>query len=198
MAIIPFGKHKGRLVEELLETDPNYLEWLQAQPWFREQFTALYQIIINHGPANQDTPEHNALQCLFLDDKFCRAFLQQLTNGVLIHRVYDKKFEERGVDVEFKSKIEASQTGWFHEIKGYEWRLDSSLRGQYEQGPTVAIEIKPTVGDDYPAVLRQMRANGSRVLFLEQYTGTGATLEQFIQTFNLSGFAVVFKHEVTP
>jgi uncharacterized protein (DUF3820 family) len=30
MPIIPFGKHKGKLVEELLEIDPRYLDWLGA------------------------------------------------------------------------------------------------------------------------------------------------------------------------
>ena len=33
------------------------------------------------------------------------------------------------------------------------------------------IEIKPNVSDDYPAVLRQMRKNGSEVLFTKGYSG---------------------------
>jgi hypothetical protein len=58
------------------------------------------------------------------------------------------------------------------------------------------IEIKPSVGDDYPAILRQMRANESNVLFLETYTGIGATEQQFIQTFDLSNINVVFRRDV--
>jgi hypothetical protein len=58
------------------------------------------------------------------------------------------------------------------------------------------IEIKPSVADEYPAVLRQMRGNGSTVLFLENYIGAGATQDQFIQTFKLSNIRVVFRHEV--
>jgi uncharacterized protein (DUF3820 family) len=37
--VIPFGKHKGRLVEELLFDDPSYLQWLTGQDWFRAKFT---------------------------------------------------------------------------------------------------------------------------------------------------------------
>jgi hypothetical protein len=53
------------------------------------------------------------------------------------------------------------------------------------------IEIKPTVGDDYPSVLRQMKANESEILFVGQYVGTGATREQFIKTFATASIRVV-------
>ena len=67
------------------------------------------------------------------------------------------------------------------------------------------VEIKPAVGDDYPAVLRQMKAQAERndklslhrqVLLLERYTGTGATREQFVKTFEASGKFVVFRGEI--
>jgi uncharacterized protein (DUF3820 family) len=32
--IVPFGKYKGRLIEELLLDDPGYLQWLSGQEWF--------------------------------------------------------------------------------------------------------------------------------------------------------------------
>jgi uncharacterized protein (DUF3820 family) len=56
--IVPFGKYKGRLIEEVLVDDPAYIEWLTAQDWFRAQFTVLHQVIIhvymlaNFGPSN--------------------------------------------------------------------------------------------------------------------------------------------------
>jgi hypothetical protein len=71
---------------------------------------------------------------------------------------------------------------------------------------SVLVEIKPTVGDDYPTVLRKMLSikrdsyggwiTDPKILFLEHYTGTGVTLEQFIQFFKLSGIDVVFRHEI--
>jgi hypothetical protein len=55
------------------------------------------------------------------------------------------------------------------------------------------IEIKPTVADEYPAVLRQMLRNKSRYLFVGAYKGEGATEQQFVQIFAASGIRVVFK-----
>jgi uncharacterized protein (DUF3820 family) len=74
--VIPFGKHKGRLVEELLFDDPSYLQWLTGQDWFRAKFTLLHQVIVNRGAAPEETPEHNALQVQFLDDGFCLRFVR--------------------------------------------------------------------------------------------------------------------------
>jgi uncharacterized protein (DUF3820 family) len=45
--VMPFGKYKGRLLEELLVDDPAYVEWLADQEWFRTQFEGLYAAIIN-------------------------------------------------------------------------------------------------------------------------------------------------------
>jgi uncharacterized protein (DUF3820 family) len=74
--IIPFGKYKGRMIEELLVDDPAYLQWLTGQDWFRTKFVNLHQVIINRGGEPEETPEHNALQVLFLDDAFCLAFMR--------------------------------------------------------------------------------------------------------------------------
>ena len=37
---VPFGKYKGRPVEDLW-ADTEYLAWLEAQPWFRERYAGL-------------------------------------------------------------------------------------------------------------------------------------------------------------
>ncbi len=58
------------------------------------------------------------------------------------------------------------------------------------------IEIKPTISDDYPSVLRQMRASKSNVLLVGEYTGIGATEDQFIRTFEASGITVVFERQI--
>jgi uncharacterized protein (DUF3820 family) len=74
--IVPFGKYKGRLIEEVLVDDPGYLQWLAGQEWFRSKFAVLYQVIINRGAEAEETPEHNALQVRFLEDDFCLRFLR--------------------------------------------------------------------------------------------------------------------------
>jgi|SRR6266498_1033918 len=58
------------------------------------------------------------------------------------------------------------------------------------------IELKPVVRDDYPAVLRKMKQNGSEYLLVGQYTGVGATRQQFIDTFAASSKRVIFMDEV--
>jgi hypothetical protein len=209
--VVPFGKYKGRDIVEVLDSDPGYLQWLAGQDWFRSKYITLHQTIINRGAEPEETPDHNALQVLFLDDDFCLRFcrahngsfdddaraagmhpmgLRYLHGGserdaveaMLAKPITETKinfyrnFEVCGVDVELRPCFNS---------------LDHSDRWVY-LGFIYAIEIKPVVGDDYPAVLRQMKRNGSTVLFLERYTGQGATREQFIKTFKISEFAVVF------
>ena len=66
--ILPFGKYKGKPIE-VLATDPQYKEWLQAQPWFEKNYPAIYKtVVINQFAEPSETPEHNKLQAKFLDD----------------------------------------------------------------------------------------------------------------------------------
>ena len=219
--VVPFGKYKGRPIIEVIESDPAYLQWLTAQDWFREKYITLHQTIINRGSEPEETPDHNALQVLFLDDEFCLRFCRarnrefdakamekvtssrdhatgdwamRYTYGIYgdderrefrskiakpittIKMEFSREFEVGGVDVELKVFFSSPD------------HPDNIVYGQSHY----KIEIKPTVGDDYPAVLRQMKRNGSTVLFLKDYTGQGATKEQFIKTFTVSEFSVVF------
>lgn len=68
------------------------------------------------------------------------------------------------------------------------------------------IEIKPTVSDDYPAILRQMKAsmpnlNGAfsdnfHILLVGEYNGKGASRNEFISFFETQGFKVIFKEDL--
>jgi hypothetical protein len=296
--IVPFGKYKGRLIEEVLADDPGYIEWLTGQDWFRTKFTVLHQVIINRGAEPEETPEHNAMQVRFLDDEFCLRFVRHLhpTYDVEAQRRFDlarkanlqlviekleiekeaphkddkaladrlrsdaeyvrsnhlkaefvterqteaherrererdrhikrmlqlerlrelllpaittvkfeikRQFEAAGVDVVLKIMTgitwklvpERDVTGapsdpfWsWHQWKSFTDRSD--WRAEF------AIEIKPTIGDDYPAVLRQMKRTESDVLFVGAYTGRGATEEQFVATFAAANIRVVFARDV--
>ena len=79
--IIPFGKYKGKPVE-VLQQDHDYAQWLMAQPWFRERFQPTYNLIVNNFGEPSETPEHNALQALFLDDRFCVAFVLAVLDAI--------------------------------------------------------------------------------------------------------------------
>lgn len=71
--IVPFGKYKGQPVEVVQETDPKYIEWMAAQDFVKQRFGNFYQVIINNCQVSDDTPEHNKMQSMFLDDKNCTA-----------------------------------------------------------------------------------------------------------------------------
>ena len=227
--VVPFGKHKGRSVEELLDTDPAYLQWLANQDWFRTKYVSLHQVIINQG-APAETPEHNAMQVRFLDDAFCVRFLycyrpnlmaearrklasewagrefrkgnsddawwrlsekdQEAKTIPYIDRLgpvefcIKREFEVRGVDVILAVTAHCPP---------HDFRAGLSLADYSYELP---IELKPTVGDDYPAVLRQMKHNKSRALLIGKYAGVGATREQFVQTFATASIKVVFASAV--
>ena len=200
--IVPFGKYKGRPLVEVIETDPAYLQWLTAQDWFREKFVTLHQTIINRGAETEETPDHNALQVMFLDDGFRDRFIQALFKDSVCES--DVEFEVGGVDVVLKTSMTKNEVpGGMKSLPHYYWThadgSGESWIGKDDYGFSdnglhvgLEVEIKPAVGDDYPAVLRQMKRNGSKILFLKNYAGQGATEDQFIKTFAASGFKVVF------
>lgn len=72
--IVPFGKYKGRPVVDLI-ADRDYTDWLAAQPWFRERYQTVYNLIVNTGTQPQDTPEHNKMQARYLDHDACLNLL---------------------------------------------------------------------------------------------------------------------------
>lgn len=72
--IVPFGKYKGRSVDELT-ADQDYVNWLLAQPWFEQRFSYIHKIVIHDHGEPADTPEHNAMQALFLDRRMQVACL---------------------------------------------------------------------------------------------------------------------------
>ena len=46
--ILPFGKYKGRSIEEVEGEQPGYLIWLYEQPWSKETYPAVYNYIKRH------------------------------------------------------------------------------------------------------------------------------------------------------
>jgi Exodeoxyribonuclease X-like C-terminal len=75
--IVPFGKYKGQPVEAVLAADPGYCDWLTGQPWVRDRYVNVYNVLIAHGE-QQDSPEHNQMQARFLDDAWCLALADHL------------------------------------------------------------------------------------------------------------------------
>jgi hypothetical protein len=145
--IVPFGKYKGQPMEVLL-SDTSYISYQKQQPgfmkWLEENHVTIYNIFTTGAQQVQDTPEHNKLQARFLDKKFCNAVISLI--GGDAQQIYDVKvaFETSGYDVDLDI---------MPGIKNY---ISAS---SYYNCCQVRVEIKPNMGDNYPAVLRQMRVN---------------------------------------
>ena len=159
--LIPFGKYKGQPLEVLM-TDEKYLEWLSNQEWFRTTYPIIYKtVVINHFNEPQDTPEHNQLQAKFLNKDF---ILKLLTLGLNLEKnrydIENIRFEYKGNDVIFDLLYPVIDT-------------DGS---RYWGTLPCCIEIKPTIGDEYPAILRQVQQNSkgyyNKIVYTTKYNGS--------------------------
>lgn len=219
--IVPFGKHKGKPLDALLD-DREYLDWLLAQGWFQQRYGNLYQVVINNGQEPSETPEHNAMQIKFLDEEYrlkfayvvfgdrvfafgCADRARQWVEENSKTREWEFNnwavrskslitaplpvFEQDGIDVAFDIFIGIRLSCVPHYHGPWPWPnvdFDKSFN----------VEIKPSIGDDYPAVLRQIQRNKSKYLLIRAYNGVGATTEQFVQFFKTQGIQVIFESDV--
>jgi len=154
-AVVPFGKYKGQPVEQLA-ADPEYCEWLMGQSWFVEKYQAIHTVIINNFGEPSETPEHNRLQLRFLDETFRRQCTQAICHPRHgISELSLPEFEMDGLDVVWRvgswHRTQKSSRGF-----GYAPLPDDPQiwKAYYNR---VGIECKPSLGDDYPAVLRALK-----------------------------------------
>jgi hypothetical protein len=248
--VIPFGKHKGATVAELLEQDPAYAQWLLGQGWLAERFAELHAAIVARGAGTDDTPEHNAIQARFLDPVFRAAFLQSAhgdglasqrqhvaaysrertsdwierrrreldahrNRGTWYLKSYPNKAAEYAAEEqELIVKIEAAEraadtpillalrTSVAFEQRGVDvalsWDFDSS-EGELEH-PDLhrpeCIEIKPSLGDDFPSVMRQMARLRAGVLVVGSYTGRAVPFPDLRKMFAANGIKVLTVQEI--
>jgi len=61
---------------------------------------------------------------------------------------------------------------------------------------SIRVELKPSIGDDFPSVLRQMKASKANILLIREYTGAGVTFEEFVKFFASQGKKVFTEPEV--
>jgi uncharacterized protein (DUF3820 family) len=179
--VIPFGKHKGATVAELLAKDPQYVDWIMAQGWVAQRFAELHAALATRGAGNDDTPEHNAIQVRFLDPIFCRAFWLAAEGNADWYRL--EGFEIKGADVSFTASAECNVK---YSVRYKEDSITDHIR----------IEIKPAVGDDFPSVMRQMRTLHCKLLVVGEFTGRGVSEQQMCQMFEANGMKVVFIRDI--
>lgn len=187
MAVIPFGKHRGRSAVEVAASDPAYLQWLVTQSWFRREHAEICAIVVAVlDRPSDDTPEHNALQALFLEERYRLTVARIAFPWFKIVGASEPRFEVLPVGKPCARTIAGGDVVYCVEL---------AIRPPAARKKRVGVEIKPEVSDDYPAVIRQMRRNRSNLLFLRTYSGEGADAGQFRAIMESSGFRVVFKGE---
>lgn len=262
--VLPFGKHKGATVAELLTKDPAYAEWIVNQGWVAERFAELHAAILSRGAATDDSPEHNAIQARFLDETFRLACLRAarpkslskmattyldhersgiewrigVSNeeiGKLRQRMTDASERNGGYWASEATRCEKETAKYTAEIASDQAKLDRASAaivriasqakfeqrgidvvinasfslerceyvepGRWDSGrdlnpPPIAIEIKPTMGDDFPSVMRQMERLGAGVLVLGEYTGRAVSEPQLRQMFAANGRTLLFLRDI--
>jgi uncharacterized protein (DUF3820 family) len=209
--IVPFGKYKGQPAETMA-ADRQYCEWLLSQPWAKGKLGAVYNIVINYGAEPQDTPEHNEMQARFLDDEFCLSVLKQVRPLWLdIKAQYeadDWELEKRkSARIERDGPVTVKQVwfeagGWdVHASFGGGLRLGESYWGwEYGAKHDMFVECKPSLGDDYPAVLRQVQRyrgdySDAKVVLVRRFSTTSVPLPAVRKIFAASGYDLVLEGE---
>lgn len=76
--VLTFGKHKGRAIDEIMIVDPDYFDWLRAQTDLMSKKPELARAFAELGVSGDNTPLHNAIQALFLDDMICERLFRRL------------------------------------------------------------------------------------------------------------------------
>ena len=176
ITVVPFGKYKDQPVEALI-ADRDYREWLMEQPWFRDRYVNLYQMVINYGGQPTETPEHNEMQAAFLDDDYCL----KVARAIIAPKELEKPW------------------WWDKEMPGQGWVPEPIERGFEVGGWDVVlqvgdhrfgIELKPDLGDDFPAVLRQVKNHSKgafqRCVLVRRANFEKVTLEQVGRMFAIS------------
>lgn len=221
--VIPFGKYRGQEVTSIMARDPQYVQWLIQQAWFSEKFSPIYQLVVNNfAPPSEETPEHNALQVRFLDFDFRSAFWDVCGTKFdwpLITKYYKRDFPDKPcapLTTLFDPKFEDIADVWFVVVATIEPDAKPYSDGheRHQEHFNLAIEIKPSMGDDYPAVLRQIKRQKIAAketggwsswnfehhlrwfLLVDHFSSNVVTLDQVRQIFKQDGINIVLMSDV--
>jgi len=170
LPIVPFGKYKGQPITDLLN-DTKYVEWCKQQEWF-QKFPIVYNICVNqtittNNPTSK-TPEHNKLQNMFLENENIGKIVKFIfKKGFRYNKNIDYQCARSEFEGEYNwdviisdlsyNKIQC-KCNWDEMTEGDYCKCKYENDDDYEyELPTIYIELKPLVGDDYPCILRKMK-----------------------------------------
>lgn len=166
--LIPFGKYKGQPVEQL-QSDPDYAKWLIQQPWFADRYSNIRTLVINNYKEAEESPEHNVMQARFLDDYYMynvlcaaraiRPFHVWETDTLVPYLRGMKWCNGNG-----QAGVIFEHEGWdvvafmYYDAEGENLPPASRRKSSIEWGCRLYFELKPSLGEEFPAVLRQVKA----------------------------------------
>lgn len=160
--IVNFGQHRGLTFEELRAECAKYAQWIVSTDGFRNQ-PELKKYLIDAGiqptaiaASSSFTPDenwstytdHNQYQATFTDQNKILRIVNDVIGENFNHTITQTIFEDCcNADI----VIEAQSKG----VNWFSWFSWSSF---FSSTHSILVELKPDVGDEYPAILRQMRA----------------------------------------
>jgi len=116
-------------------------------------------------------------------------------NGKKLLTISKIDFEQKGLDVRCSVYYGYSGIGVLEDT----YRQARKVFDKFWENNTfieMRVELKPSVGDDFPAVLRQMKASKANMLVIREYTGTGVTFDEFKQFFVSQGVRVFIEKDI--
>lgn len=184
---VGFGKYKFLTFHQLVTDQSKYVDWLLSQTWFNERYPELYEyvkmvgtFVVNPDPQQphkiSDTDDeeqlqmvqtHNQLQIRFTDNEKLLELVKRVLGEEHEYNIRSVTFEHWcGADIEVVVTQITTNPGTF---------VNSTTVTNY----TLLFEIKPSVSEDYPEILRQIRGQlYSHSIFRKQ---TGAPDENIVQ-----------------
>jgi len=212
---VPFGKYRGMPIGALL-ADAQYVAWCKTQG-LDQKYPQVFANNINiynlgQGQEPADTPEHNALQLRFLDDAFidkvatAYGFTKKPTASWYLDKTNadaQKAFQEASWDFCSSDRSAEFEVHGFDVIVTGKWQYTSTILGEryterfWLKGQSsmcranLLIELKTSMGADYPAVLRQIkqaweryvRNSGVHYKYVQEVVNTGGPLVCIIDNF---------------
>lgn len=184
--IVPIGKYRGKPLEVMI-ADTSYVEWILAQAWFVDKYAEMAKLLrMGRLDAPQDTPEHNAMIARLID--------QRAAMEALARKLY-------GASHDFDRMITLSGFGQVIEPKGGDLLISCGIK--------FLVEAKPSMGDDYPTVIRKLKigmaSHADRtagnpaieygVVICGDIQPTNLSVDQVKRQFSLAGLMLVSEEE---
>lgn len=179
---VKFLKRKYQLKLALLLLGADLFKWNQA--YFDSNIGALLE------NAKREKENYGVD---YVAKKLKEALLRN--DGIDLLTITSPVFEDRGTDVSYVVRYGYSDFSVSDEENFCAPKFFRTL-WSYSTSVSLRIELKPQVGDDFPAVLRQLKADRSNVLVLREYTGSGASWDEFVNFFASQGITVVLEADI--